>query len=409
MPMLSPFSGDRPVLSILLNRWYAFCLVSLTFLLSGYFLLRAGWEPAYAARWLVITAAMIVYLLIVLRRSLPANHRSGETMLLPSFGWGNRMTLLRGMLVAALVGFLFSPRPAGPGLTGTGPGIAGIDWMAWIPGILYTLADLVDFLDGFLARLTNHATRMGEILDISLDGVGVLAAALLAVQYGQVPAWYLFVALARFFFLGGMWLRQRLGLPNHDLPPSFRRRGFAGLQMGFLAVMLWPLFSPPGTHLAAAVFALPFLAGFLRDWLVICGISRPGESLRGMWRAMATQWLPVGLRLAILAVSLGPIMKNIQRFQLLEGPMQALTVLELFAVSLVVLGAAGRSAAVLGLLILGFYQMQAHLTAVQMALVAAYAAILFVGSGALSLWKPEDYLISHQVGERQALRVERGG
>ena len=33
--------------------------------------------------------------------------------------------------------------------------------------------------------------------------------------------------------------------------------------MGLLAVMLWPIFSPPGTHIAATLFALPFLAGFL--------------------------------------------------------------------------------------------------------------------------------------------------
>jgi CDP-diacylglycerol--glycerol-3-phosphate 3-phosphatidyltransferase len=155
--------------------------------------------------------------------------------LLPAFGWGNGLTIVRGILVAGLAGFLFSPRPEG--------------WVVWLPAILYTLSNATDFFDGFAARRTNHVTRLGEILDMSLDGTGVLVAAALAVQYGQVPVLFLGVALVRYVFLGGMWLRARWVL-DHEMPGSISRQVFAGLQMGFWQ---WygTLFSPPGTHVAA--------------------------------------------------------------------------------------------------------------------------------------------------------------
>ena len=76
------------------------------------------------------------------------------------------------MLIACLAGFLFSPRPPG--------------WQAWIPALVYTLAVV-----GLYGRLPgqgyDHATRMGESLDMSLDGIGLLTAAVLAVQYGRCP------------------------------------------------------------------------------------------------------------------------------------------------------------------------------------------------------------------------------
>jgi CDP-diacylglycerol--glycerol-3-phosphate 3-phosphatidyltransferase len=73
--------------------------------------------------------------------------------------------------------------------------------------------------------------------------------------------------------------------------------------MGFLSVMLWPLFYPPGTTLAGGVMAVPFLAGFLRDWLVVSGRLDPDSSgyqaVRARLKAVGQGWLPVGLRLGV--------------------------------------------------------------------------------------------------------------
>ena len=215
------------------------------------------------------------------------------------------------------------------------------------------------------------------------------SAALLAVRYGQVPAWYLLVALARYLYLAGAWLRQRRGLPLYDLPPSVRRRGFAGLQMGLGAALLFPVFSPPGTHIVAALFSLPFLTGFLYDWLLASGALRPRPAAPG-WQERLLHWLPLALRaLAILLLAGQAISRSIH----LPG------VLELAVLALLALGAAGRAGAILGLLLLGFQQSLAPLTAAQLTLLVIYTALLYLGTGPFSLWTPEDRLIYRRLGE----------
>jgi CDP-diacylglycerol--glycerol-3-phosphate 3-phosphatidyltransferase len=368
-------------------------------LAGGTIFLHQSWRPGYSLTWLGLTSIAMLYLLRVLWLGLEKNHRPGEEALLPSLGAGNLMTLLRGVLLACLAGFLFSPRP---------PGI-----LAWIPAVLYTLAIAADFLDGYLARVTNHATCLGEMLDMSFDGVGILGAALLAVQYGQAPAWYLSVALARYLFLAGIWVRRKQGKPLFELPPSIRRRAFAGLQMGFIAALLWPIFTPPGTYIAAVFFALPFLAGFTHDWLVASGVIQPASRPVSQALRSAVRWLPVLLRLAAMFLAAGPLSQRFLNFSQQvaffadRGMPSAgagvflLSALEAAVLLLLLAGAAGRSAAVLGLLLLGLNQFFTSLTLSQIALLVVYTAILFLGTGALSLWTPEDRLIYHKAGERR--------
>ena len=215
------------------------------------------WREDGSLRWLAVSLSALAYFAAVLWRSLGANHRPAEEALLPGLGPANGLTMLRAVLMSAVAGFLFSPIPVGA--------------FAWLPGALYTLASLPDFIDGIVARLTDSVTELGGILDMTVDSVGVLVATSLAVQYGSVPWWYLPIGLARYLFVFGLRLRERAGLPVHELPFSHRRRGFAALKMGFMFVMLFPLFGPPGTHLAAASFALPFAAGFLWDWALASG------------------------------------------------------------------------------------------------------------------------------------------
>jgi len=383
---------QRSILKGLRRRWGVFAASCVIYLGSGYALLRHWWSPANSARWLALVSLALVYLLVVLGRNLGSNHRPGESRLLPTFGWGNRATLLRGLLLAGLLGFLFSPRPTGPA--------------AWLPGILYTLAILADFLDGYLARVTNHATELGEILDMNFDGVGMLGASLLAVSYGQAPWWYLLVGLARTLYLGGIWIRERLGAPIYELPPSITRRGLAGLQMGFLAAILWPVFSPPGTHIAAALFGLPFLLGFASDFLIASGVIRAQGGKRSQSRQTLTRWLPFGLRLAVLALLLPPLLEAYRVFSSLDSSLVVLTILSALVVVLLSLGIASRSAAILGLCLLGFQQVLASLTGAQIALIFVYFTILFLGGGALALWSPEETLIQRRAGEPKTLRAE---
>ena len=63
--------------------------------------------------------------------------------------------------------------------------------------------------------------------------------------------------------------------------------------------------------------------------------------------------------------------------------------------------------AILALCILGFYQMFASLTRIQIALGVAYSAILYLRSGEFSLLAPEDQLVYRRAGESRTADAEQ--
>ena len=183
----------------LVIRWFGIVTLTGIFLGLIYLWLQASWTPQYANRWLGLAAFFSATLLAMVWRGLSYNYRPGERKILPSIGAGNQLTIMRGVMIAFLAGFIFSPLPSG--------------WLVWLPGLIYILAALFDLFDGYLARRTNQVTRLGKILDMNLDGLGVLVGCLLIVQYGQAPFWYLLVGLERYLFLAGEWLLKEVGQP----------------------------------------------------------------------------------------------------------------------------------------------------------------------------------------------------
>jgi len=264
----------------------------------------------------------------------------------------------------------------------------------WALG-LFVFASVTDFLDGYFARRTNHVTRLGELLDMNIDSIGVFAATFLAVQYGVVPWWYLPIGLARYLFLAGIWLRVKSGKPVHELPFSVRRRGFAALKMGFMFVVLFPVFSPPATFVAAAAFGIPFAVGFLWDWLIVSGALSPEAGSRfTRVKVIFLQQIPVALRLAAVLLSVSLI-----EIFLRSPDSRVLAFLAGLSVLMTLMGVAGRISAILALVLLGTSQTLGPLDLMRTVLIPIYIALLFLGSGVLSLWPVEDRLIYHQLGK----------
>jgi CDP-diacylglycerol--glycerol-3-phosphate 3-phosphatidyltransferase len=245
---------------------------------------------------------------------------------------------------------------------------------------------------------------------MSFDGLGVLAASVLVVLYGQAPVWYLLVGLARYLFVAGEWLRRRLDKPVYPIPPSINRRVFAALQMGFLAVALLPLIPPPAIHIGATLFGLPLLVGFGRDWLYVIGVLSSNPGYKSNFQSSVVRWLPVGLRILIiiLVFNLGFLTAWLNTLQAESLALVLFGLLNLLSVGMLVLGFMPRVASVMALLGLGFAQLLAPLSPVQIALGVAYILILYIGSGALSLWAPEDYLVHHSIGQRRARNAGQG-
>jgi CDP-diacylglycerol--glycerol-3-phosphate 3-phosphatidyltransferase len=377
-------SHTQPALKILRQKWFLAATFGWVLWFSFYLWLLTWWQEPYPLRWLLISAGAMGYLLWVLWRGLPDNHRQDEIELLPSFGLGNLLSIVRGYVMVLFCGFLFSPWP-------------DQGWTAWLPGLLYTLAALPDFVDGVAARLTNHVTQLGDTLDMSIDSLGVLSVSIIAVQYNQIPWWYLFVSLARYIFLAGIWLRQKRKLSVYNLEYSVRRRGYAALGMGLFFVVLYPVFTPPGTHIVAGIFAIYILGSFLWDWLVTIGWlpAELGKRYQ-MLESVIVGYVPLFLRLSLLLWGVmiflpGSLVQvGSPLFWVLAG-----------AVLCLIMGVAGRISAIIALLTFGLCQTIPQLESDQVLFLVLCTNILFLGTGKYSLWPVEDRLIYHRIGDPQ--------
>lgn len=355
-------------------------------------------EPAW--RWATPVGLAMGYMLWLLRRGLPDNHRRGESTLFPRLGLANAVTLLRGCLLGILAGFLFFPRPAGG--------------LAWLPVLVYTAAALTDLVDGYLARVTDQPTLLGERLDMEFDSLGALLAVSLAVAYGQLPAWALLMGLARYLFVGGLAWRRWRGLPVYDLPPSAYGRLVAALFMSFVAVVLWPVLDPAATRFAAIWFALPLVASFGRDWLVVSGRIDPASpayraALRRL-RRLLTGWLPVLLRLvapacfaALLAMALRSPDGLVGAFHwpgVLTPQASATLIVALGLVGAVatLFGLEARLGALLLLFPAGASISTGGLNLANGLLLASAITLLHTGGGDWALWRPSDRLFLQRLG-----------
>jgi CDP-diacylglycerol--glycerol-3-phosphate 3-phosphatidyltransferase len=183
-----------------------------------------------------------------LYRGLPGNRRNGEVDLLPGLGAPTRITMLRGVLVATVAGFLRVPAVAAP---------------------TYTAAAILDAVDGRAARRTKRETILGSNLDMEVDAAGILVASVSGIVLGKLPLAYAAIGLARYVFVLGSAVRRRRGRPLRDLDPSRLRRLLAGFQMGFLATALWPQVPDAVSTAAAYPFGAASLLMFARDWLYV--------------------------------------------------------------------------------------------------------------------------------------------
>ena len=175
--------------------------------------------------------------------------------------------------------------------------------------------------------------------------------------------------------------------------------------MGFIGVILLPVFSAPGTIFAASLFAIPFLIGFGIDWLYVSGVLKPADrSLQinhlHQWGLPTLRLIAAGLAGMIFVGRLSPAATELPA---------AYLILELAVAILVLLGSAGRIFALAGLILIGLSQQFAGLTPAQFLLVAIYTALLFGGTGALSLWMPEDRVLFNHLGKpRPKAILEQG-
>jgi len=69
---------------------------------------------------------------------------------------------------------------------------------------LFGAAAVTDFIDGWLARRWGVVTVLGKFLDPLADKLIVMAALIMLIPHGRVPAWAVFLLLAREIIVTGL-------------------------------------------------------------------------------------------------------------------------------------------------------------------------------------------------------------
>ena len=72
--------------------------------------------------------------------------------------------------------------------------------------IIYLVACISDFADGYIARHYNQVTNFGKFMDPLADKMLVLAAMCWFIEKGQIPGWIVAVVLFREFAVSGLRL-----------------------------------------------------------------------------------------------------------------------------------------------------------------------------------------------------------
>ena len=70
--------------------------------------------------------------------------------------------------------------------------------------VVFTAASITDWLDGYLARKWEIVTVLGKFLDPLADKLIVMAALIMLIPLDRVPAWAVFVILARELIVSGI-------------------------------------------------------------------------------------------------------------------------------------------------------------------------------------------------------------
>lgn len=160
-------------------------------------------------------------------------------------------------------------------LTGRMDGAFGIAF------VVFTIAAITDFADGYLARRWQITTTLGAFLDSVADKVLVTGSLLVLIEVGRAWSWAAFIIIGR--ELAVMGLRGAAALERSAVPPSVWGKGktvFQFLAIGLAMMRLdseWgPYFLDEWVMLVAVFFTLISAWDYFRHYGAVLRIERAG-------------------------------------------------------------------------------------------------------------------------------------
>ncbi len=77
-------------------------------------------------------------------------------------------------------------------------------WLDYFAGLIFVIASITDFFDGYIARTWNQMTKLGSILDPLADKMLMLAGFIGLIVIDRANSFAVFLILSREFFITGI-------------------------------------------------------------------------------------------------------------------------------------------------------------------------------------------------------------
>lgn len=167
----------------------------------------------------------------------------------------SKITLLRVLLIPAYMVTMY--------LSG---GCAGL-WM-YLSLLIFIVASLTDYVDGYVARHYNQVTDFGKFLDPLADKLLTIAAMAMFCEWGSFPAWALMIVLAREFAVSG--LRMVAGPKGKVIAAGWSGKvKTASTMIGLCVMMVFPQVEIISIIVMTMIVATTLYSGveyFIQNW-----------------------------------------------------------------------------------------------------------------------------------------------
>ena len=180
------------------------------------------------------------------------------------FGFANSITLLRGFVICTLLASITTTTPASS--------------IEWIQLTLASIALVLDWVDGRVARLFHQPSQFGARFDVEIDSLFLVTVCLVLIERQALGGWILVLpALRPLFFVAQSWLSLR----RRSLPSSRRRSLVAGVAATLLVIAMIPGYAFGAVLLTSAALVITAIS-FAVDltWLISNPSVEAAERLR---------------------------------------------------------------------------------------------------------------------------------
>lgn len=103
----------------------------------------------------------------------------------------NKLTLLRVIMIPFFVVFMLADLGS---------------WSKWAALVVFVVASMTDWLDGYLARRDHLVTDFGKFMDPLADKLLVCSALICLTDMDRIPSWVVIIIIGREFIISGFRL-----------------------------------------------------------------------------------------------------------------------------------------------------------------------------------------------------------